>query len=175
MQRRARRYTLAGLNLFLALNAIYGAIWVVPGLPREWLVGTPFADYTIPAVALGVIIGSGALVSAVLVLLRPAWGCLASIALGAAMMIFEIVETSVVGWDLWLHAFGVGPITKGLSGADVSVIPAPLGIPLPLWQQPIYFVLGGVILALGVGLRPLKRDQTASMMRVSMRGAAQTA
>ena len=52
-----RRYTLAGLNLFLSLNAIYGAVWVVPGLPDAWLTGTAFVDDTVPALPLGIMLG----------------------------------------------------------------------------------------------------------------------
>ncbi len=67
-------------------------------------------------------------------------------------MVFEVVETSVIGWDLWWHALGLGPISKGLPAVDVTGIPAPLGVPLPLWQQPAYFLLGAVILVLAIGL-----------------------
>ena len=152
MPNRWRRYTLAGLNLFLSLNAIYGAVWVVPGLPGAWLTGTPFVDYTVPALALGIVLGLGAVVSAGLLVFRPVWGALASGVIGTGMMVFELVETSVVGWDLWLHALGLGPIRKGLPATHVTGLPAPLGIPLPLWQQPIWFLLGAIILALAVGL-----------------------
>jgi hypothetical protein len=44
---RFPRHTLTGLNLFLAANAVAGAFWLVPTLPREWLAGTPIADYTL--------------------------------------------------------------------------------------------------------------------------------
>jgi hypothetical protein len=40
MFNRLARYTLVGLNLLLGLNVVCGAVWVVPGLPREWLAGT---------------------------------------------------------------------------------------------------------------------------------------
>ena len=40
MFNRLGRYTLVGLNLFLGVNAVFGAVRVVPGLPREWLAGT---------------------------------------------------------------------------------------------------------------------------------------
>lgn len=149
---RIRRYTLIGLNLFLAANAIAGAVWVVPSLPREWLAGTPFPDYTVPALALGVIVGLGALSSAILLVFRPEPGIVASGAVGTAMMVFELVEASVVGGDIWLHFLGLSPITKGLPATDVSGIPAPLGVPLPLWQQPVFFLFGLAIFVLALQL-----------------------
>ena len=165
MAHRGLRYTLAGLNLFLAANAIFGAIWVVPGLPREWLAGTPFPDYVVPALALGVVIGLGAVVCAVLVIARPVLGSVASIALGAGMMLFEIVETTVIGWDYWLHTLGFGVITKGLPGVDASGIPAPLGVPLPLWQQLIYFLMGALIATLGIRLWRARKSWSPTSSR----------
>ena len=176
MSNRLRCYSLIGLDLFLAVSALYGAAWVVPDLPREWLRGTPFPDYTVPALSLGIVIGLGAVVSAAMLMFRPRWGALASVVVGAGLMIFELVETSVIGWDLWLHAVGLGPIRKGLPGSDVSGIPALLGIPLPLWQQPIYFLLGAIILVLAINLRQ-RRTYAGSALApgISMRGAAQEA
>jgi hypothetical protein len=152
MSAPVRRFTLVGLNIFLALNAVGGALWVVPTLPREWLAGTPFLDYTIPALALGVVVGLGAFTASVLLLVRPHAGALVSGAVGGGMMIFELVEASVVGGDIWLHLLGLAPISKGLPATDLTSIPAPLGIPLPLWQQPVFFLLGTVIFVLALGL-----------------------
>ena len=152
MPARIRLFTLVGLNLFLAANAVAGALWVVPTLPGDWLAGTPFADYTIPAVALGVVVGLGALSAAILLIVRAQAGAFTSGVVGAGMMIFELVETSVVGGDIWLHLLGLAPVGKGLPATDVTGIPAPLGIPLPLWQQPLFFLLGLAILVLAGSL-----------------------
>jgi hypothetical protein len=171
MSNRLSRYTLTGLDLFLGLNAIYGAVWVVPGLPREWLTGTPFADYVVPALALG-LVGLGAFAAGVLVAIRPGMGMVLSAVVGAGMMVFELVETSVVGWDLWVHALGLGPIRKGLPAMDTSGIPAPLGIPLPLWLQPTTFLLGAGILALAAGLWRGQPAEPPRPTRLAVRGAA---
>jgi len=87
------------LNGFVAISAIAGAIWVVPTMPLEWLKYGPFTDWTIPAIALG-FVGVVAAATFVLVLLRPWAGALASIVAGVAMVVFELVEISVVGWTL---------------------------------------------------------------------------
>ena len=151
---RAARLALVGLNLFLGASALLGAVAVVPALPPGWLAGTPFPDYTVPALALGAV-GAGALLHrrgapAPRGMGRPAVprGRLRRIAA------FELVETLVVGLDVWLHALGLTAAPgKGLPGTSLEGVPAPLGVPLPLWLQPAYFALGLVIVALAVRLR----------------------
>ena len=120
------RGTLIGLELFTAFGAIAGAFFVVPGLPREWLAGSPFSDYTIPALALGILCGGGSLAAAILVLVRPAVGGIVSIGAGAGMAIFELVEVAAVGF--MIVKFPTEPAS---------------------YLQPVYFVIGVVIAALG--------------------------
>ena len=147
------RFTLAALELFVAVGAVGGAIWVVPTLPPEWLVGTPFPDYTVPALALGGAVGGGAILAAGLLLIRAGWGIPVSLAVGLALAIFEVVETSVVGLEVWLHAAGLrSAVGKGLPGVDLEGVPALLGVPVPLWQQPLYFALGIAIALLALRL-----------------------
>jgi hypothetical protein len=150
---RITRFTLVGLQLLLAATALFGALWVVPLLPREWLTGTPFPDYTIPALALGTI-GTAAFVSAALLIFSPGWGVLLTMAVGGAMAIFELVETLVVGLDVWLYALHLGPppdpSSPSLAGsAEIGMI---LGVPTPLWLQPFYFVYGVVLVTLALRL-----------------------
>src|SRR5204863_7065292 len=96
------------LEIFLALTAIYGAIYVVPVQPRALLAGSPFTDYTVPALGLGVVVGGGALLAAAVLVLRPRIGTFLSVVSGAFIIVFELVETSVVGFDVWLQAIGLG-------------------------------------------------------------------
>lgn len=121
------RGTLIGLELFTAVGAIAGAIFVVPGLPREWLAGSPFGDYTIPALALGIVCGGGSLAAATLVAWRPAFGGILSVAAGAAMAIFEAVEVAAVGF--MIVKFPTEPAS---------------------YLQPFYFAIGVVMAGLGV-------------------------
>ncbi|MBI3971918.1 MAG: hypothetical protein HY332_11565 [Chloroflexi bacterium] len=151
---RIARFTLVGLELFLGITAVTGAVSVVPTFPPKWLAGTPFPDYTIPALALGVVVGGGAFLAAAMLLFHHAWDVLLSMSVGLAIAIFEVVETTVVGLDVWLHALGLRPdLGAGILGASLEGIPAPLGIPLPLWLQPFYFAIGVVIAALALRLR----------------------
>ena len=92
-----------------------------------------------------------ALASAALLLVQRRLGALVSIAVGTAIIVFELVETSVIGLDVWLHAFGIGPAVPLERFGSLDGIPTPLGVPLPLWLQPFYSVVGLLIIALALG------------------------
>ena len=108
------RLTLAALELFLAATTIWGAIFVVPALPHDYLRWGLFSDFTIPALALGVLCGGSALAALVAVLARPRLGALIAVVSGVMMIGFELVEIAVVGFTAvmspeqpvaWLQAF----------------------------------------------------------------------
>ena len=101
MEHKGRRITLAALEGFTGLGAFGGGIAILTGafnqwLPLTWLQGTPFSDYTIPGLALMVIIGGGMLLAAAGQFIRREWAVLFSVAMGLAMIGFEIVEIAVV-------------------------------------------------------------------------------
>ena len=93
------RIGLLVVNGFVAISAIAGAIWVVPTMPLEWIKAGPFTDWTIPAIALGVV-GLAAALTFIAVTVRPWLGAVASVMAGVAMIVFELVEIAVVGWTL---------------------------------------------------------------------------
>jgi hypothetical protein len=151
MINRIARIALVALELFLALTAMYGALYVVPVQPRALLAGSPFADYTIPALGLGVLVGGGALLAAASLIPRPRMGTLLSVISGGSVIVFELVETAVIGFGVWLHAVGLGPAVTLAGYGSLEGIPMPLGVPLPLWLQPLYLVVG--LLIVGLALR----------------------
>jgi hypothetical protein len=62
------RSVLLILDLSAAVSTILGGIAIVFGLdnfPREWLAGTPFSDYLIPGLILGLVVGGLAAIAAV--------------------------------------------------------------------------------------------------------------
>lgn len=129
---RPTRIALVLLVAFMALTTISGAIFVVPTIPRAWLhqgLIAPFADFTVPALALGILCGGAALVSLVTLLARPRLGALVSIVTGVFMVGFEVVEILVVGFT---------PVM------DPTQPPA--------WLQPLYIVIGAAITMLGARL-----------------------
>jgi hypothetical protein len=126
------RGTIAALAAFMALTAIAGAIFVVPTMPRSVLhngVLALFPDYTIPALALGVLCGGAALVALVAVFVRPQLGALAAVVAGLFMIAFELVEILVVGFT-----------------------PAQTPDQFPAWLQVVYLAVGGALVLLGARL-----------------------
>jgi hypothetical protein len=128
---RTLRVLLIALNLILAITAIVGGIWVIPTLPQEWLAGTPFSSFLIPAVTLTVIVGGGALTSVIGLVLGRWWAPLVSVGTGAAIAVFEIVETATLSLHFWLHTVGLepGPFTTALP-IDLS---AAVSLALSTW------------------------------------------
>jgi hypothetical protein len=122
-----RRYGLLALDAFVAFTAIYGAIFVVPTIPLEWLKHGPFTDYTVPALALGILVGGSALAAAGLLLVRPGAGAAATVVAGIMIIGFELVEIGVVGFTLIEY--------------DASQFPA--------WLQVIYLALGSLQVVFG--------------------------
>ena len=99
MKHKVMRITTFVLAVFGALTTIAGGIGLLTGMiqtPREWLQGSPFVDYTIPGLALAVIVGGSMLFAAATILTRREIGVLASAFTGLTMIIFEIVEIAVV-------------------------------------------------------------------------------
>jgi hypothetical protein len=126
------RGAVIGLTAFIALTAIQGAIFVLPAMPRAALqqgVLALFPDYTIPALALGVLCGGAALLALVLVIWRPQVGALAAMLAGAFMVAFELVEIVVVGFT-----------------------PAQSPDQWPAWLQVVYLAVGGALVILGARL-----------------------
>jgi hypothetical protein len=116
----------------MALTTIAGAIFVVLTMPRSVLhqgMLALFPDYTIPALALGVLCGGAALVTLVAVLARPQLGAFAATVAGLFMVAFELVEIVAVGFT-------------------------PLQTPdqFPAWLQVIYVAVGAALVILGARL-----------------------
>lgn len=75
------------LTGFIALTAIGGGIALLIGVedarfPLEWLRGTTFKGYTIPALLLAIVVGGSALVACATIFASPNLGPLASMLAG---------------------------------------------------------------------------------------------
>jgi hypothetical protein len=93
------RILLIVLNFFLALTAFGGGIQLLVGFyvpPVEMLNGI-FKDFTLPGLALGIIVGGSALFAALLSIRKNKFSALASVAAGLIIMFFEFVEMLVIG------------------------------------------------------------------------------
>jgi len=99
MKHKLIRIMLVVLEVFVALGAVAGGIGLLTGaIPASLggLQGSPFVDYTVPALSLMVIVGGSMLLAAATILSGREIGVLASAFAGLVMMIFEIVEVAVI-------------------------------------------------------------------------------
>lgn len=127
MKHKFVRIIIVGLAGFIALTAIGGGVAMLMGLdsfPLEWLEGTPFRSYTIPALLLAGVVGGSALAAAVLVWRGGRAGVVAAVAAGLIMAGYIVVEVLILK----------------------QVPPGPTMIEI------LYFVLGLTIFVLGVYL-----------------------
>ena len=112
------RILLIVLTFLLALAALEGGIQLLIGFyipPVEMLNGV-FKDFTIPGLALGILVGGSALFASILSMRRNRFATLASIAAGVIIMFFEFVEMLVIGSPagparfMQIFFFGMGTI-----------------------------------------------------------------
>jgi hypothetical protein len=116
---RVTRVILAVLTAFLALTAVAGGIGILAGLnvpPVEYLHGSVFRSFTVPGLALLVIVGGSALFAFILLIRRSRFGVVFAATAGIVIMFFEFVEVLVIGSPagvarfLQLFYFGLGTV-----------------------------------------------------------------
>ena len=101
MKYKGLRIVIGVLTGFIALTAIGGGIALLTGaeanrFPAEWLEGTPFKDYTIPALLLAIAVGGSSLVACVTILRGQNAGTPASMLAGLIMMGYIVVEVLIL-------------------------------------------------------------------------------
>lgn len=113
------RVLLIVLTFFLSLAAFEGGIQLLIGFytpPVEMLNGSIFKDFTIPGLALGIIVGGSALFTAILLLRKNKFSLLASVTTGVIIMFFEFVEMLAIGSPagparfMQIFFFGMGTV-----------------------------------------------------------------
>ena len=100
--KRIEQTLLIILDAFLALTAAAGGVGLLTGIISpglDLLQGSPFSSYTIPGLALLVLVGGSAILATGLMFRFPQLGVLASAAAGVMIMGFEIVEVLIIGSD----------------------------------------------------------------------------
>lgn len=98
---------LTGL-LFQGFSGIYGGFSLVSdpsggsiGLPLSLLAGTPFGSYLLPGWILAVLLGVGPLVAAGALVAHTKWALPLSALLGAALLLWIVVQVILVGYLAW--------------------------------------------------------------------------
>ena len=129
MEERGVRIAAVVVDLFAAVSAFAGAIGLVVGymnIPLSVLSTTPFADFTVPALLLGIVVGGSALAAAAIALFGPRslalfgpwrFDALATAAAGCIMVGWMTVEIAMIGVGSWLQPtyFAVGLLMIGLA------------------------------------------------------------
>jgi hypothetical protein len=128
------RRVLIVLDCFAGLTALIGMGMCIFGwgyrLPPSWLQGTPFADYTIPGLILGLVVGGSALVAMVTTIKSARTGAIASMIAGVIMMGWIIGEYILI------------PQIRFFSNLATN------------WQQGLFFFVGLVIAVLALRVMP---------------------
>jgi hypothetical protein len=99
MKHRIVRIAIFVLAVIGTLTTIAGGVGILTGaiaFPLEYLQGSPFVDYTIPGLALAILVGGCFLFAAVTIFTGREMGVLASALAGLFMIGFEVVEIAVV-------------------------------------------------------------------------------
>ena len=122
MSERGARIAVVVADLFEAVSAIVGALGLVVGfmnIPVTVLRGTPFADFTIPALLLGFVVGGSALAAAAIAVFGPRrFDALASAVAGCITVGWLTVEIAMIGLGSWAQVVWllVGLLMVGLAG-----------------------------------------------------------
>jgi hypothetical protein len=116
------RIVLIAVALFTGIMAVVGTVGLLSGawsrdVPVEWLRGSPFSSYVIPALALLVLVGGSSFLAAFLLLARHHLGEPAALLAGTILVVFEIVEYLVIGLTFFLQPlmFALGLLLLGLA------------------------------------------------------------
>lgn len=100
LRRKTLYTTLIILNIFLALTAVPGGFCLLTSIaapPVEELKGSIFTNYTIPGLALMIIVGGSALLASVLLIRKYKYAVFYSAIAGLIIMVFEFVEILAIG------------------------------------------------------------------------------
>ena len=107
MNEGGTRIAVVVADLFEAVSAIVGAVGLVVGfmnIPLSALHGSPFTDFTVPALLLGFVVGGSALVAGVItafVLGPRRFDSLASAAAGCITVGWLTIEIAMIGLSSW--------------------------------------------------------------------------
>ena len=169
---RAIRYSLGALLAFGALNAFAGGYYGLSGakgVPREWLAGSPFADYFVPSLILLVVVGGAFVVGAWAVFAR--WRNARSFALVASVIVLGwlAVQLAVIGYVSWMQ-----PVTAAAAIA-ILLLALALRAPVPASATRIEdaaaaFLAKRRIAVTGVSRRPSDHGGNVVYRRLRERG-----
>jgi hypothetical protein len=100
------RYLLGTTLAFGAINSFAGGYYGLsgaPGVPLEWLAGSPFMDYFIPSLILLVVVGGAFSFAAVAVFARSRLARVSAFAAGIVVLVWITVQLVIIGYVSWMQ------------------------------------------------------------------------
>ncbi|MCC7232958.1 MAG: hypothetical protein IT242_08455 [Bacteroidia bacterium] len=100
------RYVLGMLLLIVALNAFAGGYYGLAGaenVPKEWLAGSPFHDYFIPALFLFVVVGGFTGYAAIAVFRSHRMAQRTAVFSAIIILLWITVQVSIIGYVSWMQ------------------------------------------------------------------------
>jgi hypothetical protein len=122
MSEKRIRIAVVAADLFEAASGAVGAVGLLTGfmkIPVSILSGTPFADFTVPALLLGFVVGGSALLAALIAMFGPrSIDALATAGAGCITVGWISVEIVMIGLGSWAQVVWmlVGLVMIGLAG-----------------------------------------------------------
>jgi hypothetical protein len=118
------RIALIVIQLVVAVNAVGGGIYGLAGakgLPKSWLEGSPFPDYTLPSLFLLGVIGGGMIVATATWLLRRRIAPWVSLGMGVVLMSWIVAQVAIITLNSWLQpvSFAAGLAITALAAYAV--------------------------------------------------------
>jgi hypothetical protein len=113
LTRRRTERTIVVLSALTAGSAVGGSLYGLRGAPRiphEWLEGSPFNDYKIPSVFLGIAVGGSSGISAATAWHGTDHAALAAVAAGGILTAWVAAQVATIGLRSFLQPLfgGVG-------------------------------------------------------------------
>jgi len=100
------RYALGALLAVAALNAFGGGTYGMAGaegVPRQWLLGSPFSSYFVPSLFLFTVLGGSFLLAAIAVFRRWELAWLAALGSGLMALAWIVAQVASIGFVSWLQ------------------------------------------------------------------------
>jgi hypothetical protein len=92
---------IAGVDALVGLNAIGGMAYALagaPGVPTNWLEGSPFASYRVPGVYLGTVLGGSCLLAAFAAARNDRRARPAALVSSAAVLSWIAAQLAIIGY-----------------------------------------------------------------------------
>lgn len=100
------RFIIAALLLLIGLNALAGGYYGIsgaPGVPLEWLDGSPFSSYFVPGLVLFSIVGIGCVTSGILLFFKRKSAYLPGVLSGVILIVWIVTQLIVIGYVSFLQ------------------------------------------------------------------------